>query len=271
LVDIVWIYLCSYDVNQGPIMEKKEKRVSGALPSRRALSRGKRPRVTVSGRRAENAAKKMAAAGGYAAKEIARAILSKQPGLKGGVRGVFVKRSAAAIARIATHADEAKLHDALAAPTDVGTLAAVLSDTEVIGEGVRELDPMASLIARSIRHKAELTSRAGGVLGVKQVAELLGITRQAVDKRRRERKLLAVPRGSDFRYPVAQFIDGEVVAGLRDVLTAVGLRGAWGTLDFLTAADDELEGETPLGWLKRHPDQLEPVLRIASALGEHGA
>jgi hypothetical protein len=103
------------------------------------------------------------------------------------------------------------------------------------------------------------------------VAEFLGITRQAVDKRRRERKLLAVPIGSDFRYPVEQFADGEALPGLADVLAAVGLEGAWGTLDFLTATDAELDGATPLGWLKQHTGQLERVLRLARAQGEHGA
>ncbi len=130
---------------------------------------------------------------------------------------------------------------------------------------------MASLIARSVGHKADLIAHAGGVLSVHQVAQLLGISRQAVDKRRRERTLLAVLRGSDFHYPVAQFADGEMVPGLREVLATMGLEGPWGRLDFLTAADDELEGESPLGWLKRHPDQLEPVLRLARAQGEHGA
>jgi hypothetical protein len=188
-----------------------------------------------------------------------------------GVREAFLRRSAAAIARIAEQADESALQDALAASTDVGTLAAILSDTEVVGEGVRGLDPMATLVARSAGHKAELLQRAGGAFNVAQVAELLGITRQAVDKRRREGKLLAVPRGSDFRYPAAQFADGEAVAGLREVLAAIGLRGRWGILNFLTAADDELDGATPLEWLRHHPDQLQPVLRLARAQGEHGA
>ncbi len=106
---------------------------------------------------------------------------------------------------------------------------------------------MASLIARSVGHKADLITRVGGALSVQQVAQLLGISRQAVDKRRRERTLLAVLRGSDFHYPVAQFTDGEVVPGLREVLAAIGPEGPWGTLDFLTAADDELEGASPLG------------------------
>jgi hypothetical protein len=202
---------------------------------------------------------------------VPRKFPARQGKSKDGVRGAFLRRCAAAIARIAAQADESALEDALAASTDVGTLAAVLSDTDVVGEGVRGLDPMATLVARSAGHKAELLEWAGGAFNVAQVAELLGITRQAVDKRRRERKLVAVPRGSDFRYPAAQFADGEVVAGLRDVLAAIGLRGEWGILEFLTAADNELGGATPLEWLKRHPDQLQPVLRLARAQGEHGA
>jgi hypothetical protein len=252
-------------------MSKKGKPASGLNSLWIATSRRDRTHAVPVTRAFDKAAKKTAATDDRAAHLITTAILSRQLDLKRGVRSAFVERSAAAIARIARYADEAKLQKALAAATDVGTLAAVLSDAEAVGEGVRELDPMASLIARSVRHKAEIITRAGGALNVQQVAELLGITRQAVDKRRRERKLLAVPRGSDFRYPAAQFTDGEVVAGLRDVLAAIGLQGPWGTLDFLTAGDDELEGETPLGWLKRYPDQLEPVLRLARGQGGHGA
>ena len=53
-----------------------------------------------------------------------------------------------------------------------------------------------------------------------------------MDKRRRERTLLAVLRESDFSYPVAQFADGGAVPGLREVLAAMGLEGPRGTLDF---------------------------------------
>ncbi len=245
---------------------KTEQRRVGRTPFRR-----KPASSTAVAQPSTKAARKTAAADGRAAGLIAKAILSKHLGLRGGVRGAFVERSAAAIARIAAHADEGKLAQALTASTDVGTLAAMLADAEAVGKGVGEIDPMASLIASSFRHKAELAARAGGLLNVQQAAQLLGITRQAVDKRRREGKLLAVPRRGDFHYPPAQFADGEVIAGLRDVLAAIGLQGPWGTLAFLVAPDDELEGESPLQWLKRHPGQLAPVLRLARAQGEHGA
>jgi hypothetical protein len=70
---------------------------------------------------------------------------------------------------------------------------------------------------------------------------------------------------------VAQFTDGHVVAGLHNVLAAIGLQEPWGKLDFLTAADEELDGATPLEWLKRYPDELQPVLHLARAQGGRGA
>lgn len=248
-------------------MRKEETRISALPASRRVGSTAVKATPALDLQKGA----KQPATHGRRARAIAKAIIARQTGIEQGVRGAFVRRAAGAIARIAANADEHQLQQALAAPTDIGTLAAALSESEVIGPGVRELDPMALLIARSVDHKNVLCARAGGLLNVQQVADLLGITRQAVDKRRRAHKLLALARGSDFRYPAAQFDDGEVAAGLSEVLIAVRLEGPWGTLDFLTAEHDELERETPLGWLKRHPDQLEPVLRLARAQGDHGA
>ena len=54
---------------------------------------------------------------------------------------------------------------------------------------VAELDPLAALIAKGAGQKLELLKQAGGVLSVSDVARLLRISRQAVDKRRREGKL----------------------------------------------------------------------------------
>jgi len=245
-----------------------------AKPSRRRRAAGVPPAggtaskaLRVARRRARRTA---GTSGAALAGIVAGAIAARMRGIKG-VRAAFVERSATAIARIATSADEHTLQDALAAATDVGTLATALSDAAVVGPSINQLDPMATLIARNIEHKAKLLGRAGGLLDVRQVADLLGVRRQAVDKRRRERKLLAVPRGADFRYPAAQFAEGEVVRGLPQILQTIGLEGPWGTLEFLLEPDAELEGESPLAWLKRHPDRLEPVLRLARAAGDHGA
>jgi hypothetical protein len=189
------------------------------------------------------------------------------------VRTSFYNRSVRLIARLAATATEDRLAEALSASTDVGTVARALSDSALVGAAVRELDPLASLIAKGAEHKQALIAEAGGLLSTGDVVALLGISRQAVYKQRQERKLLAVPHGGEEKFPAIQFtLDGRPLPGLVRVLRAVGLEGAWGTLDFLlTSDDDELGGLSPVDVLKEHPERLEEVVRLAATQGEHGA
>ena len=93
-----------------------------------------------------------------------------------------------------------------------------------------------------------------------------GISRQAVDKRRRAGQLLAVHVGSDWRYPAAQADrDGNVPDGLGDVIRAMQDAGPWATLDFLLAPESTLDGLTPLDALRRGGAAAEIVLRLVTA------
>jgi hypothetical protein len=83
----------------------------------------------------------------------------------------------------------------------------------VVGSAVTELDPLAPALARGVEHRRTLLNLAGSAMSAEEAGQILGITRQAVDKRRRAGTLLAVREGSDWRYPACQFEDGEVVAG----------------------------------------------------------
>jgi len=61
-------------------------------------------------------------------------------------------------------------------------------------------------MARGAAIKQELLASGGGGLTSSQVSSVLGITRQAVDKRRIRHALLAVPNGSgEYVYPACQF------------------------------------------------------------------
>lgn len=183
----------------------------------------------------------------------------------------FLQRSMAAILRIAAAEKEDRLAEAMAAPTDVGTIARALANSEVVGASVTELDPLASLIAKGVEDKQRLIQEAGGLLSVGEVARVRGLTPQAIHKQRRSRKLLSVPYGGEEKFPAIQFTDeGQPVPGLSAVLHALHLEGAWGTLDFLLSPDDELDGLSPIETLKRHPEKLEEVVRLASTQGEHG-
>jgi hypothetical protein len=189
------------------------------------------------------------------------------------IRTSFYKRALKIVTRIAATAPEAGLADALSASTDAGALARALSNSDLIGPAVRELEPLAALIAKGAEHKQELIAEAGGLLTTADVAELLGISRQAVWKQRQERKLLSVTHGGEEKFPAIQFTRaGEVLPGLSRVLAAIGLHGGWGTLDFLlTPDDDALNGLLPIEVLKQQdPDQLEDLVRLASTQGDHG-
>ena len=114
-----------------------------------------------------------------------------------------------ALERIAGNASAKTLTDALAASTDVGSLAQLLSRSDVVGSAAIDLDPLAPMLARNVEHRQKLLQLAGGALSAEEAGRTLGITRQAVDKRRRARTLLAVREGSDWRDPACQFHEGE--------------------------------------------------------------
>lgn len=187
------------------------------------------------------------------------------------VRAAFQRRSMDALSRISTQASTESLAEALAATTDVGTLARVLGDADVVGAAVAALEPLAPLIARNAEHRVELLGEAGGTLSAEEVGHLLGITRQAVDKRRRAHVLLGLRRGGDWRYPRCQFDEEahEVLEGLPKVVQALADAGPWVALDFLLAPDDALDGRSPIealrtgGW----SEDLERLLRIESGDG----
>lgn len=181
------------------------------------------------------------------------------------IRAAFWERASAALRRLTEQAEESALIRAVSAPTDAGALARAMSDTLPADNASSELDPLASLIARGAEQKLELLKQAGGGLSASDVSRLLHISRQAVDKRRREGKLLAVPRGSDYAYPACQFGDDRVVPGLPEILATRKVNHPWATLAFLVTTEDEL-GCSPLQALQQDDPKLKDhAIRLARA------
>lgn len=177
----------------------------------------------------------------------------------------FVRRSAAAIERIARMADEATLVDAVAAPTDYGALARAMADFGPASGAVSELDPAAVDLAAEIAHRTELERRAGGTLSAEVAGRLLGISRQAVNKRRKAGTLLATRQGGNWAYPRAQFQDKEAIPGLATVIDGFAESGPWVTLEFLVTEDDALGGITPRDALVKGGKAGEQVLALVRA------
>ena len=184
------------------------------------------------------------------------------------IQAAFLRRAMSALERIAGNASAKTLTDALAASTDVGSLAQLLSRSDLVGSAAIDLDPLAPMLARNVEHRQKLLQLAGGALSAGEAGRTLGITRQAVDKRRRARTLLAVREGSDWRYPACQFHEGEILPGITDVVLGFATAGPWAALDFLLASDTVLEGRTPLQVLQGGDrDQARRLIRSSQGDG----
>lgn len=81
---------------------------------------------------------------------------------------------------------------------------------------------LADAIQRGRPKWLEIMASEGGVVSVSQMATLLGISRQAVDKRRRAGRLLGFRDGGrEYLYPAWQVRDGKLLPGLERVLAVL--------------------------------------------------
>lgn len=181
--------------------------------------------------------------------------------------GTFLRRSVRLLERLTAAASPEVLESALSAPTDIGGVASLLSDMAAFDIDLSKVDPLAEAMARGAERKQELLRNTGGGLSSTQVAKALGLTRQAVDKRRSRGMLLAVPDGSgNYVYPACQFGRGGVRGGVAEALQAFGIRDPWMQLSVLIEPAPGLGGKTVLQALE-HGDRRK-ALGIVSAFGD---
>jgi hypothetical protein len=185
------------------------------------------------------------------------------------VRAAFLARALNALARLTPDLEEHVLGDAAGAPSDYAVLVRALGAPEAVAV-LRRDDPLAPARVRGLHAKEQLLEAEGGTLTVDAVARLLGITRQAVDKRRRAGRLLALSMGRrGYAYPAWQFGPEGVLPGLEEVMAEFQVCGAWTKAGFFLGGNLYLDGESPLAELRR--GNVAAVRRAASMYGEHGA
>ena len=98
----------------------------------------------------------------------------------------------------------------------------------------------------------------------------MGITRQAVDKRRAQNQLVALTQGKrGYSYPCFQFEDGKTLRGLEVVLQELKAFDPWMQLAFFVNPNDRLSGITPSAALRT--GNRSDVPRAARSYSEHGA
>jgi hypothetical protein len=184
-------------------------------------------------------------------------------------RTAFLARALNALAGLATGLDEPVLADAAGAPSDYAVILRALEDPGALTT-LRAIDPLAPARLRGLRARAELLAAEGGALSARAVADLLGITRQAVAKRRRAGRLLGLTTGRyAYVYPAWQFGDDGTQPGLESVLNALSDHDPWMQLAFFLAPNRRLAEATPLSELRK--GHVADVLRAARAYGEQGA
>ena len=197
-------------------------------------------------------AKNMSSTGGHSARNAREALAQ-----------AFLGRSVKMLERLSSSASSETLKSALSSPTDIGDLAPL--DVEL-----SSVDPLVEAMALGAAIKQELLTGCGGGLTSSQVASALGITRQAVDKRRGRHALLAVANGSgEYLYPACQFTSTGVIPGLEEVLRAFQIRSPWTQLSALLAPAPALGGKTILEALKS--GTIERAIAIAASFGEQAA
>jgi len=131
-------------------------------------------------------------------------------------------------------------------------------------------DPFYAARVRGVIARQELLSMEGGMYRGEELARELGLSRQAVDNRRRTGKLLALTRGRrGFVYPAWQVREGRVLEGFDLVLAALSDHDPWSQLSFMLTPNTWLQDESPLDVLRR--GEVEPVLEAASVFGEQVA
>lgn len=184
-----------------------------------------------------------------------------------GIEAVFLHR---AIRALTTIAEGVPLAGATAAPSDYDLLLELLRQPEV-KQILPSSDPLAAAKLRGLLMKRELLTQEGGVVNSQQVAQILGISRQAVDKRRNAHNLIALPMGRSYVYPVWQFDPSRAVVlpGLEAVLHTLGVQEPWMQTAWFLADNACLEGQSPLTALRE--GRTEAVQLAAGLYGEQGA
>lgn len=155
-----------------------------------------------------------------------------------------------------------------------GTLSPLLTllQQESARAWLREHDALAAARARGVVMQRALLDAEGGTLGAQEVATLLGLTRQAVDLRNAQGKLLAIDLGLRRKlYPRWQFTEASVLPGLEAVLGVLreGATPPWSCVRFFLSRNERLGGQRPLDRLRKN--DIKPVLAAAAAFDQHGA
>jgi hypothetical protein len=144
----------------------------------------------------------------------------------------------------------------IGAPLRADPLAAV--DDPLDADGAAESIALAEVESQALRETI-----LKDCIDAAEAGKLTGRSRQALERLRREGRLLALRVSSRWRYPRWQFdpdTPGGVVPGIAEVLSEISLSLTAAAFWFLQPSE-ALSGHPPIEWLRRH--RPEPVIELA--------
>lgn len=164
---------------------------------------------------------------------------------------------------------EESLVDAATAPDNFHAMLRAMGSPELL-EQMQASDPLAKAFLDGLDARARLIEQNGGVFKTEQVAEYLGISPQAVNKRRASFQLLGLTfRRRGHVFPAWQFDQRGTVAGLQEVLLALAEHDEWMQNVFFVSPNTRLGGRRPLDLLR--DKKVSEVIEAAKDFGQHGA
>jgi hypothetical protein len=164
---------------------------------------------------------------------------------------------------------EESLVDAATAPDNFHAVLRAMGSPELL-ERMQASDPLAKAFVDGLDARARLIEQNGGVFKTERVADYLGISPQAVNKRRASFQLLGLTfRRRGHVFPAWQFDQRGTVAGLQEVLLALVEHDEWMQNVFFVSPNTRLGGRRPLDLLR--DKKVSDVIEAAKDFAEHGA
>ncbi len=166
-------------------------------------------------------------------------------------------------------ADSSNLVDITSADSNYEVLLAALQTPEALSL-LTKRDPLAKAKLRGLKLKQQLIEAEGGYGNSEEIAEMLGVSRQAINQRRQRGKLIGLSRGKGkYIYPLWQFTDtGKTILGLEAVLEKLSEVDPWTQVTFFLNPNVRLENNTPLEMLRIGEVETVIISAIAFANDE---
>ncbi|PWU17065.1 MAG: hypothetical protein C5B50_12035 [Verrucomicrobia bacterium] len=130
---------------------------------------------------------------------------------------------------------------------------------------------LANAIARGLSARQQLIAEEGGSLSADEAAKEIGLSKTAILNRYHHGNIVGwrEERQNAVRFPVWQFSEHRVVAGIEETLRVLNKNGRiddWGRMLFFLQKNQRLNGRRPLDYLREN--KLEPILVAAQAYVE---